>query len=56
MRKWSKPELREERFAREYVIDLNGQEAAKRAGYAPRAAHVTAARLLKKAKVQAIIA
>lgn len=45
-----------EKFAREYIIDLNGQEAAKRAGYSERSAHVTASRLLKNAKVQALIA
>lgn len=45
-----------EKFAHEYIIDLNGQEAAKRAGYSEKSAHVTASRLLKNAKVQALIA
>lgn len=45
-------DARRERFAIEYIKDLNGTEAAIRAGYAPKAAHVTASRLLKIAKVQ----
>ena len=45
-----------EKFAREYLIDRNGQEAAKRAGYSEKSAHVTASRLLKNAKVKALIA
>jgi phage terminase small subunit len=52
----TKRELRDERFAREYVIDLNGEKAAIRAGYAPKSAKVTASRLLTKANVKAIIA
>jgi phage terminase small subunit len=52
----TKRELRDERFAREYVIDLNGEQAAIRAGYAPKSAKVTASRLLTKATVKAIIA
>ncbi len=52
----TKRELRDERFAREYVIDLNGEQAAIRAGYAPKSAKVTASRLLTKANVKAIIA
>jgi phage terminase small subunit len=48
--------IREERFAREYVIDLNGSEAAKRAGYAERSARITASRLLTKANVKDLIA
>ncbi len=52
----TKRELRDERFAREYVIDLNGEQAAIRAGYAPKSAKVTASRLLTKANVKARIA
>jgi hypothetical protein len=47
---------REERFASEYVVDLHGTNAAIRAGYAERSAHVQASRLLKRDKVQARIA
>lgn len=52
----TKRELRDERFAREYVIDLNGEQDAIRAGYAPKSAKVTASRLLTKPNVKAIIA
>jgi len=48
-------ELRRERFAREYLIDLNGTRAAVAAGYSPATAAVTASRLLKDAKVRALI-
>jgi phage terminase small subunit len=47
---------RRSRFAQEYAKDLNGTQAAIRAGYAPKAAHVTSSRLLKDAKVNAEIA
>lgn len=42
-------------FVREYLIDLNGTQAALRAGYSAKSAHVEAARLLKNAKVDAAI-
>jgi phage terminase small subunit len=48
--------IREERFAREYIIDLNGSEAAKRAGYAAKSARITASRLLPKANIRDLIA
>ncbi|MDP0495695.1 MAG: terminase small subunit [Verrucomicrobiota bacterium JB024] len=44
-----------ERFAQEYVVDLNATQAAIRAGYSDKSAHVTGARLLKNAKVAARI-
>lgn len=47
---------REERFAREYCIDLNGKKAAIRAGYSRKTAEATASRLLKKDKVSGLIA
>jgi phage terminase small subunit len=47
---------RHARFAEEYVKDFKKQEAAIRAGFSPKSAHVTANRLLKNAKVQAAIA
>lgn len=51
-----KTDLRIERFAREYVIDLNGEKAAIRAGYNVRSAAAQASRLLKKVKVREAIA
>jgi phage terminase small subunit len=40
------------RFVEEYLIDLNGKQAAVRAGYAAKAAEVQASRLLRNAKVR----
>lgn len=40
-----------ERFALEYLIDLNATQAAIRAGYAKGSAHVTGHRLINDAKV-----
>lgn len=42
-------------FVREYLIDLNGKQAAIRAGYAPASAEVQASRLLSSAKVAAAV-
>lgn len=42
-------------FCEEYLIDLNGKQAAIRAGYAPKGAEVTASKLLTHAKVSAYI-
>lgn len=51
--------LRLARFVHEYLVDLNGTQAAIRAGYAPARAKVTACELLKNpvisAKVDALI-
>lgn len=47
---------RHERFAQEYLVDLNGAQAAVRAGYSPKSAKVTAARLLTDANLAARIA
>ena len=47
---------RQEAFAQHFVIIGNGAEAARRAGYAPVSARVTASRLLTTANVQAEIA
>ncbi len=46
---------RQARFVEEYLIDLNGVQAAIRAGYSPNGADVTAVRLLDKASVAAAI-
>ena len=51
-----KKDLRYERFAHEYVIDLNGEQAAIRAGYSAKTARVKASQLLTKVDVQTIIA
>jgi phage terminase small subunit len=42
-------------FCREYLIDLNGKQAAIRAGYSQKTAEVQASRLLSLAKVQAYL-
>jgi len=46
---------KQQRFADEYLIDLNATQAAIRAGYSPRSADVTGARLLANARVRAYI-
>lgn len=43
-------------FVDEYLVDLNGTQAAIRAGYAPGSAFVAASRLLSNDKVAAAIA
>ena len=47
--------LKQSRFIVEYLIDLNGAQAAIRAGYSPRCAKEQASRLLTYAHVQAEI-
>lgn len=42
----------QQRFIEEYVIDLNGKQAAIRAGYSARSAEMQASRMLSKDKVQ----
>ena len=44
-----------ERFAQEYVTDLNGTQAAIRAGYSPKTAKSKASDLLKDPRVQAAV-
>lgn len=48
----SKLPARQAKFVQEYLVDLNGTQAAIRAGYGRKGAHVTAARLLINPKVQ----
>jgi len=48
--------LLQQRFCAEYVKDMNGTQAATRAGYAPKNAAITAAKLLKSSKIQAALA
>jgi len=46
---------KQQRFADEWLIDMNATAAAIRAGYSPRSADVTGARLLANARVRAYI-
>lgn len=46
---------RQRRFALEYLLDLNGKQAAIRAGYSPRTAEQQASRLLRNVKVAAFL-
>lgn len=46
----------QERFVAEYATDLNGTQAAIRAGYSPKSAASTASDLLKKPAIRAAIA
>lgn len=45
----------QERFAAEYVKDVNATQAAIRAGYSRKTAHAIGARLLKHVEVKALI-
>lgn len=47
---------RQARFVEEYLLDLNGKQAAIRAGYSPNSAEVEASRLLSTAKVADAVA
>ncbi len=47
---------KQERFVREYLVDLNGTQAAIRAGYSKHTAESQASRLLGYAKVKAAVA
>ena len=42
-------------FVHEYLVDLNGKQAAIRAGYAPKNAEITASKLLRLVKVKKVI-
>lgn len=42
-------------FVQEYLVDLNGKQAAIRAGYSPKTAEVQASRLLSLAKVAEVV-
>lgn len=46
---------KQRRFAAEYLIDLNATQAAIRAGYSSRSAHVQAHELLKNPKIQTLV-
>ena len=47
--------LKQTCFAAEYLVDLNGKQAAIRAGYRPKTAEVQASRLLRNVKVQTAV-
>lgn len=46
---------KQQRFVEEYLVDLNGKQAAIRAGYAERSAEVAASRLLSNDKVASAV-
>ncbi len=47
---------KQQRFCREFLVDLNGTKASVRAGYSEKTAYSQASRLLKNVKVAARIA
>src|SRR5262245_36748998 len=47
---------KQRRFVAEYLVDLNGTQAAIRAGYSAKTAEVIASHLLRKVKVRQQIA
>ena len=47
---------RQERFLREYLVDLCGAAAARRAGYSPKGARSAAYRLLQMPEIQRKVA
>jgi phage terminase small subunit len=47
---------KQQRFVKEYVIDLNGTQAAIRAGYSPKTANSISSQLLTKLNIQEAIA
>lgn len=47
---------KQERFVSEFLIDMNGKQAAIRAGCSPRSAEVTASKWLRLTKVQDALA
>lgn len=46
---------REQRFVEEYLVDLNGAQAASRAGYSAKTSNVTASKLLTRPNIHAAI-
>ena len=46
---------KQQAFVVEYLVDLNGTQAAIRAGYSPKTANEQAARLLAKASVRTAV-
>jgi len=52
---WITLSPKQAQFVEEYVVDLNGKQAAIRAEYSAKTAKVQASRLLRKAKVQTAV-
>ena len=50
-----KKDFREQLFAREYLLDLNGTRAAIAAGYSAKTASQAASRMLRNVKVRALL-
>jgi Terminase small subunit len=50
-----KSHFRKERFAREYLLDLNGTRAAVAAGFSANTAAQAASRMLRNVKVRALL-
>jgi len=46
---------REEDFAREYLLDLNGKRVAIAAGYSESTSEAQVSRLLRKSKIKALL-
>jgi len=46
---------RQEVFIQEYLVDMNGAAAARRAGFSPKHAKATASRLLQKPEIKAAV-
>ena len=51
----AKMSAKQQRFAEEYMLDLNGTQAAIRAGYSPKTAQEQASRLLSNVMVSAAV-
>ncbi len=47
---------KQEKFCQEYIVDLNGTQAAIRAGYSQKTAYSMAEKLLKKPEIKAKVA
>lgn len=48
--------VKQDRFCHEYIIDGNGGQAAIRAGYSPKSAHMNACKMLTNPEIQTRIA
>jgi phage terminase small subunit len=51
----SRNDARQQRFVQEYLVDLNGKQAAIRAGYSAKTAEQSASRLLRSVKVKTAV-
>ena len=55
MPEYLKSHFRRERFAREYLLDLNGTRAAIAVGYSAKTASQVASRMLRNVNVRALL-